>query len=239
MSSADFLNSFLKHVDELRSRVLKSLGVFIAASLVCFYYANQVLAFIIKPAGHLVFMTPGGGFQAIMTVTIVMSLVVSSPFTVYQLWSFIAAGLRPSERRFVYIFGPLSLIFFFLGVAFAYWVAIPLAYKFLMGFTSENLTPMITVDNYLGFVANMVIAFGVTFEMPLMMAFFAKVGIASPEFLRQKRRHAIVIILVLAAFLTPPDIASQLLLAVPLMFLYELGIVFANYFYKPYQHKTL
>ncbi len=232
MTSSELFNSFLKHLDELRSRAVKSLGVLFFAFLVCFYFAEQVLGFIIKPAGHLVFTTPGGGFSAVSTVAFVMSLIISSPYLVYHVWSFIASGLKPNERRFAYIFAPLSLLFFLSGVAFAYYAAIPLSYKFLMGFASENLTPMITVDNYLSFVANMVIAFGVTFEMPLIMAFFAKLGIASPEFLRQKRRHAIIILLIISAILTPPDIVSQLLLAAPLIVLYELGVLFAGYFYK-------
>jgi len=226
------LQSFLTHLDELRSRTLKSLGAFILACFICFYFAGDVLAWLIRPAGHLVFTSPGGGFAAVMTVTMVMACIVASPVIAYQLWAFVAVALKPNERRFVYVFGPLSLFFFLLGVAFAYWVAIPMAYKFLMGFSSDALLPLVTVDNYLGFVGNMLLAFGATFEMPLVLAFLAKIGIATPEFLRQKRRHAIIIILIVAAILTPPDVASQLLLAVPLMVLYEVGIIFTKVFQK-------
>ena len=232
MKFLESLKPFLVHFNELRSRVLKSLGVFIIAVFVCFNYAGTVLAWLIKPAGHLVFTSPGGAFSSIMTVAMVMAFLVSSPFVLYQLWAFAAGALKPDERKFVYMFAPLSFVFFCAGVAFAFFVAIPMAYKFLMGFSSESLAPMVTVDNYLSFVGNMVVAFGVTFELPLILAFLAKIGIATPEFLRQKRRHAVIIILIVAAVLTPPDVVSQLLLAVPLMVLYEVGIIFTRVFQK-------
>ena len=236
MKSPGFVQAFLSHLDELRSRVLKSLGVFFIVGLFCFNCADRVLAWALKPAGHLVFTTPGGGFSAVMTATLVMAALISSPYILYQLWAFVAAGLKPHERKFVYVFGPLSLVFFCLGVSFAFFVAVPTAYKFLMGFSSSYLTPMITVDNYLSFVGSMALAFGVTFELPLILAFLASIGIATPEFLRQKRRHAIMIILIVAAIVTPPDVASQLLLAIPLIVLYEIGIIFVQMVYK---HKTL
>ena len=231
------LQSFLRHLDELRVRFIKCLLAFGLAAFACFYFAQPILVWLIKPAGRLVFTSPAGGFAAVMTVTMVMALLVSLPVILYQIWAFVAGALKPQERRFVFIFGPLSLLFFLSGVAFAFWVAVPTAYKFLMGFTSEDLVPMITVDNYLGFLGNMLVAFGVAFELPLILAFLAKIGIATPEFLRQKRRYAVLILLVLAAVLSPsPDVASQLLLAVPLWILYELGIVLMQVFHK---RKTL
>ena len=230
MNFSGSLQSFVPHLNELRSRILKSLGAFICAAFFSFNYAGPVLSQVTKPAGHLVFTSPGGGFAAVVTVTVMMAGVISAPFVLYQLWAFVAGALKPRERRFVYIFGPLSLVFFLLGAAFAYFAAVPMAYKFLTGFAPADLTPMITVDNYLSFVGNMVAAFGAAFELPLVLAFLAKIGIATPEFLRQKRRHAIIIILIVAAVVTPPDVVSQLLLAVPLLVLYEIGIVFVRIF---------
>ena len=212
------------------------MGVFCVAALVCFNCAAQVLAWLVEPAGHLVYTAPSGGFKALTTVTVVMAFLVSAPFVLYQLWAFVAVALKPDERRFICLFGPLSLVFFAFGVAFAFFVAVPMAYRFLTGFSTEYMSPLITVDSYMSFLASMVVAFGVTFELPLLLAVLAKMGIATPEFLRQKRRHAIMIILIVAAVATPPDVVSQLLLAVPLMMLYELGIIFVRACYK---HKTL
>ena len=236
MTPNDFLKAFFVHLSELRSRFIKTLSVFLLAAFVCFYYADAVLHWILKPAGHLVFTTPGGAFSAVMTVSIVMAIIITSPFTFYQIWAFVSKALKPHERKFILVVAPLSLIFFLSGAAFAFFIAVPMAYRFLMSFASTDLQPMISVDNYLSFLGNMVISFGVTFELPLILGFLAKVGIASPEFLRQKRRQAIVIILIVAAILTPPDIASQCLLAIPLIVLYELGIIVVKMVYK---HKTL
>ncbi len=227
--------SFFAHLDELRRRILTSLAVFFLAVLVCFNFSGQLLSWLIRPAGHLIFTAPGEAFGAHVTVAVTAGFVLSFPFILYQLWMFAAAALKPHERRFIVFFGPLSLLFFLSGVAFAFFVAVPMAYRFLMGFASSDLVPMVSVGNYMSFLGNMVVAFGVAFELPLVMAFLAKIGIATPEFLRQKRRHAIIVILIVAAILTPPDVMSQLLLAVPMLALYELGIIFTRIFYK---HKT-
>lgn len=225
--------SFLRHWDELRSRILKCLGLFLIAAFVCYNYAETVLLWFIKPAGHLIFTTPSGGFSAVLSVTFLMAFLICAPFIFYQVWAFVASALKSEERRSVFIFGPLSLVFFLSGVAFAFYAAVPTAYKFLMGFSSPEMTAMITVDNYMGFMGNMLLACGLTFQLPLILGFFAKIGIATPEFLRQKRKHAIVAILIAAALLSPsPDVISQMVLALPLVGLYELGIVFTKVFYK-------
>ncbi len=236
MTSQEFLKGFFVHLNELRSRFIKIVSVFLLAASVCFYYADAVLHWVLKPAGHLYFTNPGGAFSAVMTVSLVMAAVITAPFTLYQIWAFVGKALKSHERNFILIVGPLSLVFFLSGAAFAFFIAVPMAYKFLMSFASADLQPMVTVDSYLSFLGSMVLAFGVTFELPLILGFLAKIGIATPEFLRQKRRHAIVIILIVAAILTPPDIVSQFLLAVPLIVLYELGIIIVRMVYK---HKTL
>jgi sec-independent protein translocase protein TatC len=223
-------------LDELRQRAIKVFLLFVAATLVCYNLVDEVLPWIIKPAGQLVYTSPLEAFSAYMTLSALMGFIITLPFTLYHIWAFVGKALRPHEKRFIAFFGPLSLLFFLLGVAFAFYVAVPLTYKFLMGFSSEYMKPMITVSSYLGFLANMLIAFGVAFELPLILAFLAMIGIATPEFLRQKRRHAIMIILIVAAIVTPPDVISQVLLAIPLMVLYEVGIIFVRMSYK---HKTL
>lgn len=231
-----FLQSFFKHIEELRSRLIKSAGAFVLAFCLCYNFIGKLIPHLIAPAGHLFFTAPADAFSAYMMVGAVMALVVASPYIVYQIWAFVGGALKPSEKKFVIIFAPLSLMFFLAGGAFAYFITVPMAYRFLMSFSSEYLIPMVTVKNYLGFLGHMIVAFGVAFELPLILAFLAKIGIASPEYLRQMRRHAIIIILIVAALMTPPDIASMLILAVPLMILYEVGIIFVKFFYK---HKTL
>jgi sec-independent protein translocase protein TatC len=226
------LQAFLIHLDELRRRLIKILIGFFIATLVCYNFVGQILPWLIAPAGHLVYTSPTEAFSAYMTLAAVMGFLVTLPWTFYQIWGFVAVALRPHERKFVMVFGPLSLFFFLLGVTFAFYVAVPLTYRFLMSFSSAYMQPMITVGSYMGFMANMLIAFGVTFELPLILAFLAKIGIATPEFLRQKRRHAIMIIFIVATIATPPDVVSQILLAVPLIILYEVGLVFVKFSYQ-------
>jgi len=231
-----FFQSFFKHIEELRSRIIKSALTFVISFCLCYQFIGKLIPKLTAPAGHLIFTAPAEAFSATMTVGALMALIVASPCICYQIWAFVAGALKPSEKKFVFIFAPLSLLFFLCGGAFAYFVAVPMAYKFLMSFSSAYLIPMVSVKNYLGFLGHMIVAFGVAFELPLILGFLAKIGIASPEYLRQMRRHAIIIILIVAAMLAPPDIASMLVLAVPLMILYEAGIIFMKFFYH---HKTL
>ena len=236
MSLSTFFQSFYKHIEELRSRLIKSAFTFVICFCLCYNFIGKLIPHIIAPAGHLVFTAPAEAFSAYMTIGFIMALVVSSPVIVYQIWAFVQGALKPSEKKFVLIFAPLSLFFFLLGGAFAYFVTVPMAYRFLMSFSSTSMVPMVTVKNYLEFLGHMIVAFGVAFELPLVLAFLAKIGIVSPEYLRQMRRHAIIIILIVAAFLAPPDVVSMLVLAFPLMLLYEVGIIFVRFVYK---HKTL
>ncbi len=217
----------------MRSRLIKSAGAFVISFCLSYPFIGKLIPKIIAPAGHLIFTSPGEAFSAYMILGSVLGLIIASPYIFYQIWAFVAGALKPSEKKFVLIFAPLSLLFFLAGAAFAYFLAVPRAYKFLMSFSSEYLVAMVTVKNYFGFLGHMILAFGVAFELPLILAFLAKIGIASPEYLRQMRRHAIIIILIVAALLAPPDVVSMLLLALPLVLLYEVGIVFVKFFYDP------
>ena len=131
------MRSFFVHLDELRARILKAGAVFILAACVAFSCADRILPWIIKPAGHLVFTAPAQAFGAHVTIAVVLGLVISFPFILYQIWAFVAAALKPDERRFIAFFGPLSLVFFLLGVGFAFFAAVPMAYRFLMGFSDK------------------------------------------------------------------------------------------------------
>ncbi len=238
MSSTSFLSSFFSHLHELRDRIIKSLAAFVICTMAVWNYLDPVIQFMVKPVGRIVFTSPEEAFGARMTITMVAGFLLSLPVILFQLWKFISSGLNPSERGYVKIFGPLSLIFFFMGVAFGYFVMVPISLRFLMSFSSPWMVPMITVDKYISFVGSIILSSGATFELPLILAFLARIGIATPEFLRQKRRYAIVIILIVAAILTPPDVVSQMILAIPLFALYELGILFTDFAAKSRKDKN-
>jgi len=132
----------------------------------------------------------------------------------------------------VRIFGPCSLFLFFLGGIFAYFVIIPISIHFLLSFSTPSIVPMITIKSYVSFVVTMLLAFGVVFELPLVLMFLTKIGVATPAFLVQKRKYAVVIILIVSAFITPPDCVTQILMALPLIVLYEAGIIISKITYR-------
>jgi sec-independent protein translocase protein TatC len=157
-------------------------------------------------------------------VSIFSGLVVALPFVAYQFWKFVVPGLLEKEKKLVPSIVFFTTLCFATGAAFAYLVIIPLGLKFLLSFQTDFLEATITIGKYLGFVVTIILVFGVVFELPVMSFILTKVGILTPEFLRSKRRYGIVIIFICAAVLTPPDIFTQLMLAGPLVILYEVSI---------------
>jgi sec-independent protein translocase protein TatC len=224
--------SFFDHLDELRGRLLKA-GVAVCAAAVLFYTKiDFFLSWITRPVGYVVFTSPGDAFWARMTLTLWGGLFLAFPFVLYQIWQFVAAGLKEQEQQYIKIYAPVSMALFALGGAFGYFMVVPFALEFLMGFASDMMRPMITVQSYIGFISSLVLAFGVVFELPLVLMFLTRIGIATPEFLIQKRRHAYIILLIVSAVITPPDYITQLLMAAPLIGLYELGIVVSKWSYN-------
>ena len=190
------------------------------------------MTFLIEPMGqiklHVTEVT--GSFYAYLKVSLVCGLVAATPFVFYQLWSFIAPGLYPEEKSRVLPLVVISTFLFLIGATFCYLVVLPFSLKFLIGFSGDLLSPIITVGSYLTFTGMLLLAFGFGFEMPVMAYFLGKVGIISSRFLSRGRRYAIVLILIFSAILTPtPDVATQLMLAVPLYILYEISIVIVKY----------
>ena len=222
---------FLEHLEELRSRIIKSLLAVTVCAVVAYEFSSDVLRHLIHPVGNLIFTSPPDAFLAIVNVTLFSALLLAFPFLGYQIWAFIATALTPAERRYVFIFAPISLILFLIGALFGYVFIVPISLKFLLSFSRPWLTPMIAVNQYISFVGTFVLSFGIVFELPLMVVFLTKIGIASPEFLRQKRKYAVVFIFIVSAILTPPDCMSQLLMAIPLVILYELGIFLCKMIY--------
>lgn len=229
MSEIPQFSSVFSHLAELRDRLLKAFAAFISATIIAWNFIDPVIGFIVRPVGKIIFTSPAEAFNARVTLSMIGGLFLAFPVILYQLWKFVSSGLTVEEKKYVKFFGPLSFIFFFVGVSFGYFFVFPASLNFLMGFSSEWMVPMITVDKYISFLGMVLVASGVTFELPLVLAFFIHIGIATPEFLREKRRYAIVIILVVAAALTPPDVVSQIVLAVPLLVFYELGIFFSRW----------
>lgn len=228
---------FLEHLEELRWRVIKAvIGVVIGgviAGIFIDYIMNDILLAPARqtvPPLELINLKPYGQLVLYMEVIIVCGIILSIPNIFYQVWKFIEPGLLPSERKYISAIVVFSTICFLGGLSFAYFVMLPTALKFFAAFGTQAITNNIAVNEYFSFVISVMLAAGVVFELPMVSFFLSKLGILTPKFMRRYRKHAIVIILLLAGILTPsPDITSQLLLGIPLVILYEISIIISKY----------
>ena len=228
----DVRSALEDHLQEIRNRLIKSV-VFVLIIACAFYsFVPLILQGFAAPVGNLVFIEPQEAFITNIKIAFWAGLFFSSPFILYQIWAFVSVGLSSREKKYVALFGPFSFALFVLGVCFGYFIIVPVGIKFLLGFATDMLTPMITFSKYVSFTAGLMLNFGLVFELPLVLAFLTKVGVTTPTFLADKRRHAIVLLFLLAAMFTPPDVVTQCLMAVPLLGLYELGIIFSKMAYK-------
>lgn len=220
--------TFIEHLEELRQKIIKSIVFVILASMLVYTFSDKILTFFARPVGTLVFIAPAEAFITSIKIALFGGLYLSSPFILYQVWQFISSGLTGKERKYVLLFGIFSFILFMTGSLLGYFTVVPIGLKFLMTFETDYLRPVISVGRYVSFVISLSFAFGLVFQLPLMILFFTKIGVVTPEFLSQKRKYAIVIIFILAAIFTPPDVITQCLMAIPLMLLYEIGILLSR-----------
>ena len=212
---------FLDHLEELRGRIIKSLFSIIIFSIAAYVFSERLLEFITGPIPEVYFMAPTEAFST----TTASQPVSSLPVIFYHVWRFIAPGLFHKEMKMVIPFVLASTIFFLIGAVFCFFAVLPLSIKFLLGFGTEKLKPMIQIKDYVSFVSYLILAFGAVFELPVISYFLGKIGVITAQTLRKGRRYAVTAILILAAVITPPDVFSQFMLAGPLYFLYEVSIV--------------
>jgi sec-independent protein translocase protein TatC len=231
--------SFFDHLEELRWRIIKAAIGVVIGMIICWIFIdfimddiflrpitvlNRTLSLGQQPM-HLQNLKPFGQLFLYMQVAIIGGVILSIPNILYQLWAFIAPGLMPKERKYVRSIVTFSSVCFFIGIVFAYYVMLPAALQFFAGFGSTTIQNNIAISEYMSFVVSLLLAAGVVFELPMVSWFLSKLGILKPEFMKKYRRHSIVVIFILAAFLTPgTDPVSQILLAVPLLVLYEISI---------------
>jgi len=222
--------SFLDHIEELRWRIIYSLiGIVIFTIIAWIFIDPLVEVVLLKPArdanASLQNLRPFGQLFLYVQVAIIVGIVASLPNIFYQLWKFIAPALKKREQKYIIWIVFFSTFCFLAGIAFSYFVMLPLAMKFAAQFGSEAIKNEFSIEEYMSIIISVMLAAGVVFELPMVSFFLTKLGILTPKFMRNYRRHAIVIILVLAAFLTPgADPVSQVILAVPLVLLYEISI---------------
>jgi sec-independent protein translocase protein TatC len=212
---------FLAHLEELRRVLFRVLAAVLVGGIAGWVLSQRALDWVIaNTSGSAIFMRPEGAFLARVKVALVLGILFTLPFTFQQIWSFVGPGLLAREKRVVLPGAVASVILFYAGLAFSYFLMTPIAVKVLMGFGGAHLKAQTEIHYLLDLVFMMGLASGLVFQLPLFAAFLSWVGVLTPPFMRRTWRHAIVLIFVLAAVLTPADPISQLLLAAPLLLLY-------------------
>jgi sec-independent protein translocase protein TatC len=219
-----------EHIEELRLRILRSLGILVVTLIVGFLLASHVQDFLCRPfhravSGSLALLAPSDGFVVQVKIALLLAVILGAPFVALQLWGFAKRGLRPKERRYVRPLAMVSTLLFFGGVAFAWWI-LPAALGFLGSYAQSGLQNLWSLRTYIGLVVFLLLAFGVIFQLPLVMCVLMALGIVPASFFRRNRRYAIVAIFILAAVATPTtDMLTMLLMAIPLVMLYEISIL--------------
>ena len=227
---------FTSHLEELRTRIIR---IMIAAAIGfggCWYFKEWLFQIITRPLyqvlppnSFMIYTSLPEAFFNYMKISFYGSLFLTSPYILYQLWKFISPGLYKSEKKYMIPFVISSTILFICGILFGYYLALPPAFSFFVEFSSDFLKPMFSLREYLSLSLKLLLAFGVSFELPVVIFFLARIGVVSSKMLSRNRRYAILIIFIAAAILTPsPDALTQIIMAIPLMGLYEIGIIVAK-----------
>ena len=223
--------NFLDHLEELRGRLIRSIIAVIICAIPCAVYWNKIFTILMvyplryaNPKPHLIFTAPAEAIILSMKIALVGGMVVAVPFIFYQVWAFISPGLYGKEKKVVLPIVISSSLSFFLGIGFAY-IIIPLMIKVLASFGGGVLEPYFKASEYISFLIKISLAFGLIFELPVVCYVLTKMGILSPKILLSKIRHAVVLIFVIAAILTPPDVLSMFFLAAPLLVIYGISIL--------------
>ena len=213
------------HLQEFRKRLIICLVVVAIAALACYNYVDDIIALLSGPAGKLYFMNPSEVFFTYMEIALYAGILFTLPVLLYEVWAFVAPALWPEERRAVLVILPTAVILFYVGLVFAYYLVIPAAVTFFMGFATQTLQPMFSLESYLSFILALTLPFGFIFELPLIVVFLAKIGLVTGDFLKGKRKILIVIAFIFAAVISPTtDIFTQTMIAVPLIVLYEISL---------------
>jgi len=235
---------FLSHLEELRKRlVVCAIGVG-AGFVIAYIFAERLFQLLVAPlkavmpeGDQLIFTNLPEMFFAYIKVAFIAGIMAASPLIFYQLWMFIAPGLYRKEKKMAIPFVVSSTILFVGGALFGYFVVFPFGFKFFIGFSNDYVKALPSVKQYFSFSMKLLFAFGAVFELPVIIFFLSKMGIVTPQFLRQKRKYAILLTFALAAILTPPDVITQCMMAGPLIVLYEIGILVSRIAQKKKEDK--
>ncbi len=234
---------FTEHLEELRKRLITCIIAVLVGFVITYAFKEQLFQILIRPlvavlkdtGGSLIFTGVSEAFFTYLKVAFLAGLLLASPVVFYEFWMFVAPGLYTNERRLLLPIVLLSSIFFVGGVVFGYYCVFPFGFKFFLSFSNDTIKAMPAMQEYLKFSTKLLLAFGLVFELPLVLTFLARLGIVSADFLRKKRKYSLILAFIFGAILTPPDVVSQIMMALPLVILYEVSILGAKIFGKKKQ----
>jgi len=230
---------FTAHLEELRKRLITCFVAVGIGFVLSYGFKEKLFQILTRPligvmqAGDkLIFTSLPEAFFTYLKVAFLFGIILAAPVIFYQFWMFVAPGLYDKEKRLMFPIVFLSTVFFVGGAFFGYFIVFPYGFKFFLGFASDIIKPLPSMREYLSFASKLLLAFGLVFELPLIITFLAKLGMVSVSFLKKNRKYALLLFFVGAAILTPPDVVTQIMMALPLMVLYEISIVGARIFGK-------
>ncbi|MBP3780315.1 MAG: twin-arginine translocase subunit TatC [Selenomonas sp.] len=222
--------SLIAHLTELRSRLIKCLVATALGSVVGYYFIQDIMHYITLPAGKLYYMQPAEAFFTYLKVACVAGFLLALPIIFWQIWRFFLPALTSRERMVLGIVVPTSVVLFFCGLAFSFFLVLPAGIKFFLGFGNTELEALLSVDKYFDFVIMFVMPFGFIFELPLVITILGKMGLITSAFLKKYQRIIIFLSFVIGALITPtPDVFTQSMIALPIIVLYEVGYIIVRY----------
>lgn len=228
---------FTAHLEELRHRLVVCFIAVGIGFVVSYGFKEKLFQILTRPlisvmqtGDKLIFTGLPEAFFTYLKVAFLSGIMISVPVLLYQFWMFVAPGLYDKERRLLVPIVFLSSFFFIGGALFGYFIVFPFGFKFFLGFASDTIQPLPSMREYLSFSAKLLLAFGLVFELPLLVTFLAKMGLVSVDFLKKNRKYALLLFFIFSAILTPPDVVTQIMMAFPLMVLYEISIIGARIF---------
>lgn len=230
---------FTAHLEELRNRLVVCFVAVGVGFLGSYGFKEKLFQLLVRPlvsvmgeGDTLIFTGLPEAFFTYLKVSFLAGIMIAAPVIIYEFWMFVAPGLYRNERRLLIPIVILSSFFFVGGALFGYFIVFPFGFKFFLGFATETIRPLPAMREYLTFSSKLLLAFGLVFELPLLITFLAKLGLVSVDFLKKNRKYALVLFFAGAAILTPPDVVTQIMMALPLMLLYEISILGARIFSK-------
>ena len=222
--------SLIRHLEELRTRIIKALLAVAVGSGISYFYIEEIMHYITMPSGKLYYLQPAEAFFTYLKIAFFAGFLLALPVIFYQIWRFVLPALTVREKTVIALLVPTSVVLFFSGLAFSFFLVLPAAMQFFVGFSTEDLQPMFSLNQYFSFVISFILPFGAVFELPLIVVVMAKMGFISSEFLKKKQRIVLFLAFVVGAIVSPtPDIFTQSMIAIPLFLLYEVSYLIVRF----------